>query len=172
MASFYEKLSMKLQNEGSAVSLDTVPLRSLKYTFPNGSVARPPGTLVNAPIGRVEIVPSNETFRSLDKPLKSNMKMSPRGSTATRTGENKAAEVAGPPSPPLPPPATVLIMPCETLRIRAFPVSAMYRFPAESTAIPYGDCNVADVAGPLSPKPLLPPPAKVVIVPPLTLRIR
>ena len=48
-------------------------------------------------------------------------------------------------------PATVVITPFETLRMRLLPQSAMYRFPAESTATPCGLLNCALVAGPLSP---------------------
>ena len=63
-----------------------------------------------------------------------------------------STELAAGPSPPneYPPPATVVITPFETLRIRLYP-SAMYRLPAESTATPLGPTNWALVAGPLSP---------------------
>src|SRR5258708_1158668 len=48
----------------------------------------------------------------------------------------------------------------------------MKRFAGVSRATPFGDARLAEAAGPLSPNPLFPPPAKVVIVPPLTLRTR
>jgi hypothetical protein len=67
----------------------------------------------------------------------------------------------------------VVITPPETLRIRLFPSSAMYRLPAESTATPPGLANWALVAGPLSPlKPGIPSPATVVITPFEILRTR
>jgi len=45
--------------------------------------------------------------------------------------------VAGPPPPPDPPPATVLMVPAVfTMRTRANWASAMYTFPARSTAMP------------------------------------
>ncbi len=89
---------------------------------------------------------------------------------------SNSALVAGPLSPlkPVVPfPATVVITPFETLRMRLLPVSAMYRLPAESTATPSGPFNSALVAGPLSPlKPCVPFPATVVITPFETLRMR
>jgi hypothetical protein len=54
------------------------------------------------------------------------------------------ALVAGPLSPlkPVVPfPATVVMTPFEILRMRVFPVSAMYTFPTESTATAYGVAN-------------------------------
>ena len=68
--------------------------------------------------------------------------------------------MAGPLSPPkpcVPLPATVVITPFETLRMRLFIKSAMKRSPAESTVTPEGRYNWALVAGPLSPlKPCRP----------------
>ncbi len=119
----------------------------------------------------VVIVPSTETLRILSKPPVA-MKILPRVSTVMAAGLTSMADVAGPPSPPVPPPATVVILPCETFLIRAFPLSAIRTFPEPSIAKPLGALKLAEVAGPLSPKPLLPPPAKVVMVPPLTLRTR
>src|SRR5580658_4888265 len=98
----------------------------------------------------------------------------PTGSTATPKVDNWAL-VAGPLSPPklVPFPATVVITPLDTLRMRKLPESALYRLPAESTATLEGPDNCALVAGPLSPlKPCLPFPATVVITPFETLRMR
>lgn len=75
--------------------------------------------------------------------------------------------------PLVPFPATVVITPFATLRMRLLPVSATYRLPAESMATPSGAFNWALVAGALSPlKPGAPFPATVVIVPLETLRMR
>ncbi len=63
----------------------------------------------------------------------------PAESTATPAGPANAALVAGPLSPlkpHVPFPATVVITPFETLRMRPLSKSAMYRLPAESTATP------------------------------------
>ena len=90
-------------------------------------------------------------------------------------GSLNSALVAGPLSPLkpcVPFPATVVITPFETLRMRLLTVSAMYRLPAESTATPAGRYNWALVAGPLSPQASEPPPATVVITPFETLRMR
>ncbi len=119
----------------------------------------------------VLIVPSVETLRIRWKAF-SKIKISPRGSTVTSIGLYSDAEVAGPPSPPLPPPATVVILPCATFLTRALPGSAIKRFAAVSSEIPLGLERLAEVAGPLSPKPMFELPAKVLIVPPLTLRTR
>src|ERR1700676_2354779 len=60
-----------------------------------------------------------------------------------------------------------------TLRMRLLYVSAIYRLPAESRDTPKGLDIWALIASPLSPEnPLAPVPATVVIVPPLTLRMR
>ena len=69
----------------------------------------------------------------------------------------------------MPVPAKVEIAPPGvTFRIRLLPESAMYRFPAASTAIPSGNRSWAAVAGPPSPEnPLVPLPATVVMVPPV-----
>jgi len=66
------------------------------------------------------------------------MKMLPPSSTVTPRGALRAASVADRPSPAnaaAPFPATVVIRPeVETLRMRWLKVSAMKRFPAESSA--------------------------------------
>src|SRR5579863_942934 len=50
-------------------------------------------------------------------------------------------------------PAKVLMMPLgDTIRMRLFKESAIYTFPAASTAIPTGRFNCAFTAGPLSPE--------------------
>src|ERR1019366_5251236 len=62
-------------------------------------------------------------------------------------------------------PATVVIVLPEILRITLFPVSAMYRLPAESNARPFGELNSAAAGSPLSPAyPALPLPANVWMV--------
>jgi hypothetical protein len=81
----------------------------------------------------------------------------PDESTATPYGFLNVAEVAAPPSPLKLPlvllPANVLIRPVDiaTLRIQLLPYSAMYTFPDESTAHPFGVFSVAEVAAPPSP---------------------
>ena len=97
---------------------------------------------------------------------RSTMNRSPDESTATLTGLSNCNVLLppppAPPAPPPPPPADVLppppipplpppdgtkrvngtvVMTCvaaSTIRIRLFPASAIYRFPAESTATPTG----------------------------------
>src|SRR5438105_13617107 len=113
--------------------------------------------------------------------------MIPAGSTHTPSGALRLAAIAGPPSPAyaaVPLPATVVMIPgvpvgtpggrAATLRIRWFPVSAMYRLPAPSAAAPCGNESCAVVAGPPSPLYAAPPaPAKKVTVPAgVSLRIR
>ncbi len=52
------------------------------------------------------------------------------------------------------------------LRTRWLLLSAKYMLPVESSLIPHGPFNVADVAAPLSPeKPAVPVPAIVVMMP-------
>ena len=100
----------------------------------------------------------------------------PATSTATPKGLSISALAARPLSPlkpGVPFPATVVITPLETLRMRLFSVSPMYRLPAESTATPVRSLNWALVAGPPSPlKPCVPFPATVVITPFETMRRR
>src|ERR1035441_9443990 len=96
--------------------------------------------------------------------LASAMYRLPAESRATPAATDNWAIVAGPLSPrDVPPPATLVITPLETSRMRA--LSATYKLPAESKATPFGEFNWALVAGPLSPlKPGVPFPATVVIV--------
>ncbi len=105
----------------------------------------------------------------------SSAKMSPAASTAIVPGAREAFR-AGPPSPEearFPLPATVVMMPPDTLRMRKLPESEMKRLPAESTASPVGLLSEALVAGPPSPEnPPMPLPATVVIRPFETLRTR
>ena len=63
------------------------------------------------------------------------------------------ADKAGPPSPPDPYPANLVMMPvlAVTSRTRQFPRSAMYTFPDESTATEEGLASIADVAARSSP---------------------
>src|ERR1035438_3963196 len=99
----------------------------------------------------------------------------PAASKAMPEGLYSPALVAGPVSPlkpPVPFPATVVITPLETLRMRLLPESAIYRSPAESTTTPEGWFSWAPVAGPSSPlKPWVSLPAAVVIIPFETLRM-
>ena len=63
--------------------------------------------------------------------------------------------------------------PFETIRTRLFPISAIYKLPAESSARPEMAANCARRAGPLSPaKPAEPLPATVLMTPFETLRTR
>ncbi len=99
----------------------------------------------------------------------------PAGSVTTSFAWRSPALAANPPSPPLPPPATVVMMPlAATRRTRLLPVSAMIRFPALSNVRRCGWLNSALVAGPPSPEdPAVPLPATVVMMPLLSiLRIR
>src|SRR5258706_16061314 len=87
------------------------------------------------------------------------------------------ALVAGPPSPAnlkLPFPATVVMTPRSTLRIRWEKVSAITRLAFGSSQTALGNCMLASRADPPSPeKPNVPLPAIVEIVPEvLTRRIR
>src|ERR1700761_3944778 len=81
------------------------------------------------------------------------------------------ARVAGPASPPYPrapTPATVVItpVPALTIRMRLFPLSAIYKLPALSTANPLHWFRNAEVAGPESPGfGPAPPPAEWVTIP-------
>src|ERR1035441_6872004 len=154
---------------------------SAKKTFPELSTATPRGLFRDAETAgppspekpaaplpaSVVTMPPADTFRIRLLQV-SPMKMFPDASMAIAEGVHNDAEVAGPPSPEKPAiqlPATVAIAPSEvTFRIRLFPVSAIKRSPAAFTATPLGN-NDADVAGPLSPGPLVPPPATVVMMP-------
>src|SRR6185369_15582372 len=123
-------------------------------------VAGPPspnGPLPTRP-AKVVIVPCADT--RLTVPVaKSAMYILPLRSASTADGTERAALVAGPPSPenPLVPlPATVVIIPPDTLRTRWLPASGIYRLPAESRArfCGAGPVLVSDaaVAGPPSPE--------------------
>src|SRR5881296_1293217 len=160
----------------------TLPARSTATSlglFNDAEVAGPPSPLnpcVSLP-AIVLMIPAVLTLRIRLFP-RSVMYTLPVGSTATSLGLFNDAEVAGPPSPLNPCvslPAIVLMIPAVlTLRIRLLPSSAMYTFPAGSTATPTGKLNSAEVAGPPSPlNPSLPLPAIVVMIPAVsTLRIR
>ena len=84
-------------------------------------------------------------------------------------GKANCAEVANPPSPKpkVPPPATVVILPpISTFLIQKLFPSDINTFPLESNATELGPFNCARVAFPPSPlKPLLPVPAKVLMMP-------
>src|SRR3569833_1965998 len=80
----------------------------------------------------------------------------PELSTTMPCGLCSVAEVAGPPSPMLllgAPPAYVVMMPAETLRILPLYESEIYISPLGAKATCDGPNNSADVAGPLSPTP-------------------
>src|ERR1035438_437679 len=135
-------------------------------------VAGPLSPRVAPPPAIVAITPP-ETLRIRRE---SAMKRSPGESSINFQGKPNSALVAGPASPlnpSVPFPATVVMIPSETLRTRRLPVSAMNKLPAESTATPQGLLNSALVAGPPSPvKPDVPFPATVLITPFETLRMR
>ena len=125
----------------------------------------------------VEMMPL-ETFRIRWLAV-SAMYSLPVKSTVIALAEASAALLAVPLSPlkpQVPFPAMVVMMPLDTLRMRFSELSAMYKLPAESTAMPIGLASEAFVAR--LPSPLLAPicelplPVTVVIVPFDTLRIR
>ena len=120
-----------------------------------------PANLKNPLPAVVVILPSRPTLRMRALPLSAITRF-PTASTPTAPGEFREAPVAGPPSPEKPStplPATVVIMPSVlTFRIRLPRISATYKFPAGSRAIPSGGARES---------------ATVVIIPlGLTLRIR
>src|SRR5258707_555994 len=99
--------------------------------------------------------------------------MLPEASTVTPTGILIPAFAAGPPSPELPPPTTVLTIFEDIFRTRLLSVSATYRDPDPSRATFEGRrSRVAVGARPLPLKPAVPLPTTVVMIPPVTLRTR
>src|SRR5579884_1818048 len=132
-----------------------------------------PWVLFAASPAMVLIVPELSTIRTTLLRL-SGMKKLPAESAATAVGQPMPAAVAGPPSPveerePLP--ATVLMIPAVTLRIRRLPRSAMYRLPLGSKATASGRESFALVARHPSPSVSTasghdaPPPAIVLMRP-------
>ena len=111
--------------------------------------------------------PATSRTRPLDM---SAMSSAPVGVTATPSGKESWAAIAGPPSPDRPPEvlATVVMTPArDTRRIRSFCLSAMRKPPSARAATPLGRSSSADVAKSLSPaNPGVPAPAAVTIVPP------
>jgi hypothetical protein len=110
---------------------------------------------------------------------------SPWLSTATSPGALRVAAVAGPlsplkdphPEPAAPEPAAVDTTPINEaiFRTRQLPVSARYRLPEESSAMPRNPSNCAVNAGPESPPNEDPPPPAMVDMTPveaLTRRMR
>ena len=98
------------------------------------------------------------------------MRKPPSGVAATLTGAFNVAEVARPPSPEepnSPVPATVAIVPVESIRrTRALPVSAIRTLPSAATATSLAPSIRARVADPPSPlKPARPVPATTVKTP-------
>src|SRR5260221_6424256 len=89
--------------------------------------------------------------------------MLPSAPTATLLGAFSSAAVAEPPSPEKPPlgtppvgemlllPATVVMVPLDTFLTRELPVSAIYKLPVGSMAMPAGLKSLAFAAGPPSP---------------------
>ncbi len=91
-------------------------------------------------------------------------------SNASTSTATRPASKAGPPSPlgvkPPFPTAVVMRPDASIFRIRLFPLSATYKFPSASNAIPRGSVNCARCDGPPSPlKPDVPVPATTVKVP-------
>src|SRR6516165_9706379 len=157
------------------VGSTAIPLMSLNPAL-RGGMLSPLKPAVTFP-ATVEITPF-ETLR-MRRLNESAMYRLPAESTATLSGLDNLALIAGPLSPlkpAVPFPATVVMTPFETLRTRLLPESAMYRLPAESTPtlkLVEAKFNWALVAGPLSPlKPAVPFPATVVITPFETSRMR
>ena len=99
----------------------------------------------------------------------------PAASTARLPAGEKSAVAAGTPSgdPNRPLPTAVLMMPCFTTRIFRSRLSAIYTFPAESTAIAVGIFKGTDVARPPSGLvPVEPLPANAMMIPMEALIIR
>src|SRR6266851_3426667 len=133
--------------------------------FSSADVAGPPSPVwplvpVALP-AKVEMIPDEATtFWTRLLPV-SAMYRSPAVLSAIPPGDFSSAAVAAPPSPEDPElpdalPATVEIVP-DALAIswiRLLPVSAMYKFPAASTATPCGAASSASPAAP--PSPLFP----------------
>src|ERR1039457_6435691 len=123
------------------------------YRLPAESAATPPGpanwALVAGPLSPLKpsvplpatvVITPFETLRTREFQASAMYRL-PAASTATPEGQYNWARVAGPLSPlkpAVPLPATVVITPFETLRMRWLYWSAMYRSPAESTATPAG----------------------------------
>ncbi len=138
------------------------------------AVAGPPSPwpAVAAPVRlvltTVVMIPSVPTRRTVS-PKTSTSHQVPSGATVRPRGPSIFAAVAGPPSPklvPVPPPATVVIVPSFTRRTRSLVVSATRMAPSGRTATAVGLLSWAAVAAPPSPvKPAVPFPATVVMVP-------
>src|SRR2546430_4858660 len=113
------------------------------------------------------MLPAGSTFRSNRLP-ESPMYRSPVESTAIPVGVLIEAVVAGIPSAgDVPPPATVVILRLEILRIRLLPESETKRLPLESKARASGLQSRASLGSPPSPEKPHPPgvPANVLIMP-------
>ncbi len=129
----------------------------------------------------VAIVPPALTRRMRSLPVSAIRKL-PSGSAATPSGWFSWAEVAGPPSPAKPAPlvpATVVMTPFSTLRMRLSPVSAIRKpLPFASGETPRGWLSRTSALTASTPSPAkLPPapqhgpaPATVAIVPPASTR--
>ena len=126
----------------------------------------------------VDAAAATPTTLRMRWPNESAMTRLPAGSTATPWGLFNRALVAAIPSPlnpPVPVPATVLMLPdVSTLRTRSFPASTIKRLPAGSIAMPVGKLKSALVAAIPSPlNPSVPVPATVLMLPDVsTLRTR
>src|SRR5947208_7710504 len=104
------------------------------------------------------------------------MTIAPFGATETLLGESRSAclaEIPSPKLPALPVPATVVIVPPETILTRLSPESVITKAPFASGATPFGAFNRAEVAAPPSPHAAVgvahatPVPATVEITPAL-----
>src|SRR5436189_1417303 len=144
----------------TGVQTCALPIYAVEVADPAHSPKMPlPATVVITPVAA-----SRRRIRRSEP-----MKRFPALSTATLSGPDSAAEVAGPPSPlkPIVPLPATVVMTCVAAsirRIRLFIESAMNRFPALSTATPCGSFNCDAAAGPPSPLKLyVPLPATVVI---------
>ena len=120
-----------------------------------GGIAVATISLVPLPANAVITPVDRSTWRTTLLPL-SATKRFPAVSRARPVGMLSSAEVAAWPSPlypNVPQPATVVITPVprSTLRTTLFPLSAMKRSPAASTATPVGSSSSADVAAPPLP---------------------
>ena len=123
------------------------------------------------------MMPVLEIFRTLAKPVSPMYTFPEMSAHIAKKLAPNWAKVAGPPSPlfpPVPVPAYVEMIPVLlTFRTLLWVASMKYTFPDISTVIPSISYNRAKVAAPPSPLiPLVPVPAKVVMMPALeTIRI-
>ena len=155
------------------VSASTATPPTLKYTRPAASTARPcaEGSSSARLLASVVMTPVAAVIMRMRWLLESIKKTLSAASIAIWEGPFSVAFVAKPPSPRSPAPtrpATVVMLPdaADTLRMRPLEYSAMYTSPPTDTATPYGSDKRELVAGrPSGPKPPVPVPATVVMMP-------